>query len=339
MVIKKVLCFGELLLRLSPSSGGEWLRSHFMPVYLGGAELNVAHALARWQIPVAYFTSIPDHYLSKEILKELAASGIDTSRILLSGNRIGTYYIAQGADLKNAGVIYDRAGSSFAELKPGTIDWQKLLEGVDWLHFSAICPALTENSATICKEVVQAAKAKGITISVDLNYRSKLWQYGKEPIEIMPELVEYCSVLMGNLWSVEKMLGIKSPLEDSIGKCRDELVEAAGKSMLRIHQSYPAITDMAYTFRLDKTYFGVMQHGREMVVSKEFVLQNVLDKAGSGDCFMAGLIYGLTKNNSAQQIIDFASAAAVGKLYEIGDATRRTREEVLSLISNQQTIV
>jgi 2-dehydro-3-deoxygluconokinase len=335
--MKKVLCFGELLLRLSPAAGGEWLRKNSMPVYLGGAELNVAHALAKWNIPVAYFTSIPDHYLSREILQELSSKGIDISRVLLSGNRIGTYYIAQGSDLKNAGVIYDRAGSSFAELNPGTIDWQKLLEGIDWFHFSAICPALSNNAAIICKEVLQAAKTKGITVSVDLNYRSKLWQYGKEPMEIMPELVEYCSVLMGNLWSVEKMLGIESSLEDSIGKSSEELVEASGKTMLRIHQSFPAITDMAFTFRLDKSYFGVMQHGKEMVISKEFVLKQVLDKAGSGDCFMAGLIYGLTKNNPAQQVIDFASAAAVGKLSEIGDATQRTEEQVLALIGDAQT--
>lgn len=335
--MKKVLCFGELLLRLSPAAGGEWLRKNSMPVYLGGAELNVAHALAKWNIPVAYFTSIPYHYLSREILQELSSKGIDISRVLLSGNRIGTYYIAQGSDLKNAGVIYDRAGSSFAELNPGTIDWQKLLEGIDWFHFSAICPALSNNAAIICKEVLQAAKTKGITVSVDLNYRSKLWQYGKEPMEIMPELVEYCSVLMGNLWSVEKMLGIESSLEDSIGKSSEELVEASGKTMLRIHQSFPAITDMAFTFRLDKSYFGVMQHGKEMVISKEFVLKQVLDKAGSGDCFMAGLLYGLTKNNPAQQVIDFASAAAVGKLSEIGDATQRTEEQVLALIGDAQT--
>jgi 2-dehydro-3-deoxygluconokinase len=335
--MKKVLCFGELLLRLSPAAGGEWLRKNSMPVYLGGAELNVAHALAKWNIPVAYFTSIPDHYLSREILQELSSKGIDISRVLLSGNRIGTYYIAQGSDLKNAGVIYDRAGSSFAELKPGAINWKKLLEGIDWLHFSAICPALSENAAVICKEVLQAARTKGITVSVDLNYRSKLWQYGKEPIEIMPELVEYCSVLMGNLWSVEKMLGIASPLENSIGKSREELVEATGKTMLQIHQSYPSIKDMAFTFRLDESYFGVMQHGKEMIVSREFVLKQVLDKAGSGDCFMAGLIYGLRNNKPAQQVIDFASAAAVGKLSEIGDATQRTEEQILALIGDTPT--
>ena len=147
--MSRILCFGELLLRLSPQLGGEWLKHNSMPVFLGGAELNVARALANWQLPVVYSTALPDHYLSREIIAFLEQKQIDASRIQVAGNRIGTYYLPQGADLKSAGVIYDRAYSSFWELKRGQIDWDVVLQDVSWLHFSAISPALNENVADV----------------------------------------------------------------------------------------------------------------------------------------------------------------------------------------------
>src|SRR5205814_9248602 len=146
----------------------------------------------------------------------LAENNIDTSAIHVSGNRIGVYYLPQGADLKHAGVIYDRAYSSFAELRPGMINWDEALEGCSWFHFSAISPGLNESVVAVCKEALQAASSKGLTISVDLNYRSKLWKYGSDPITIMHELVYYCDVIMGNLWSAESLLGIRSSIIDSI---------------------------------------------------------------------------------------------------------------------------
>lgn len=323
-----VLCFGEILLRMSPVLNRQWIHHASIPVYVGGAELNAANALAKWNVPVKYCTAMPDHYLSHEMMDELQSKNIDVSAIHLSGNRIGVYYLPQGADLKNAGVIYDRAYSSFAELKPGMIDWNKALQGCSWFHFSAISPALNENAAAVCKEALQAASAKGLTISVDLNYRAKLWQYGKKPTAIMPELVEYCHVIMGNMWAVESLLGIPSPIESSAGKTNEELIEATGKSMLQLHKQYPKATSFAYTFRLEKNYWAVLQHGKEMAVSKKFVIGDIVDKVGSGDCFMAGLIYGLYHQHTPQHIINYAAAAAFGKLHELGDATRQTVEQV-----------
>lgn len=326
--MNKVFCFGEILLRMSPSLNGKWIHDAMMPVYVGGAELNVANALAKWNLPVKYGTAMPDNYLSKEIIEELQSKKIDVSAIYLSGNRIGGYYLPQGADLKNAGVIYDRAHSSFAELRPGMINWDKTLEDCSWFHFSAISPALNENAALVCKEALKAASAKGLTISVDLNYRAKLWQYGKQPQEIMPELVSYCHLIMGNIWAAESLLGIPSPIESSAGKTKEELVEAAGKSMLQLHKQYPQALSFAYTFRLEKDYWAVLQHGPEMAVSKQFLIGEVIDKVGSGDCFMAGLIYGMYQQNMPGEIINYAAAAAVGKLQEVGDATRQTIEQV-----------
>ncbi len=328
-----VFCFGELLLRMSPSLNRQWIRENTMPVYVGGAELNVATALAKWKVPVKYCTALPDNYLSNEIIEELEEKGIDTSTVYFSGNRIGTYYLPQGADLKNTGVIYDRAASSFAELSPGVIDWENVLDGCTWFHFSAISPALNKNAAAVCREALYYASQKGITISVDLNYRSKLWQYGMKPIQVMPELVNYCTVIMGNLWAAETLLGIDSPVESSTSKSKEELVDAAVNSMLALHQRYGQATSFAYTFRLDNEYWAVLQHGKEMAVSKEFAMGDVVDKVGSGDCFMGGLIYGLYNKHAAQEVIDFAAAAAFGKLKEKGDATNQTTEDVKKLLS------
>lgn len=329
-----VFCFGELLLRMSPVVGGQWLTKATMPVYIGGAELNVATALAKWNIPVKYGTALPDHYLSKEILADLQQKKIDTSSVEITGERIGTYYLPQGNDLKSAGVIYDRNHSAFAALKPGIINWDKALDDCSWFHFSAICPALNENIAAVCKEALQAATAKGLIISVDLNYRSKLWQYGKLPTQVMPELVKYCQVIMGNIWASEKLLDIEAPIKDSNGKIAEELIDAAGKSMLQLHHQYLNATAFAYTFRLENEYWALLQHGPERVTSLKFLINDVVDKAGSGDCFMAGMIYGLMQQHPPQQVIDFAASAAVGKLYETGDATQQSIEQINARLQN-----
>jgi 2-dehydro-3-deoxygluconokinase len=333
--MNKVFCFGELLLRMSPALNGRWMQDAQMPVYIGGAELNAATALANWNIPVRYCTALPNNDLSREITTALQHKYIDTSAIQFSGSRIGIYYLPQGADLKNAGVIYDRSGSSFAELKPGTINWDVALDGCTWFHFSAICPALNEQAAAVCKEAVQAASAKGLTVSVDLNYRARLWQYGKQPQPVMRELMPYCQVVMGNIWAAEQLLGIAAPVKESSGVPHEQLLEAAGTSMLQLHQTYPNITTMAYTFRLEDSYFGVLQHGPARAVSQTFLLTGVIDKAGSGDCFMAGLIYGLYQQHLPKTIIDFAAAAAVGKMKEKGDATRQTVEAVNNYLLTQ----
>ena len=150
--MSKIFCFGEILLRLSPELQGEWLRHNRMSAFIGGAELNVATALGKWEVPVMYASAMPDNYLSKEIIADIQQKGIDTSAFHFSGSRLGIYYLPQGADLKHAGVIYDRANSSFAELKPGMINWDQVLENVSWFHFSAISPAVSEDAAAVCEE-------------------------------------------------------------------------------------------------------------------------------------------------------------------------------------------
>lgn len=298
-----------------------WTSTNNMPVYIGGAELNVARALALWQHEVKYVTALPPHFVADDILASLAAEGIDTSQVKRCGDRIGLYYLPPDSDVKSAAVVYDRAQSSFAMLAPGSIDWEAALDGCDWLHLSAISPALQRNVFEVCLEAVTAASKKGIHISIDLNYRSRLWQYGVSPASIMPELVAHCDVVMGNLWAADQLLGIPSTIENSEGKSNDELIRAAEKSMQALQSAFPKAKHIAYTFRLMQQYFAVLYHDG-MVVSPIFALDKVVDKVGSGDCFMAGLIHGIRQQYSDSNIISFATAAAVNKMGESGDSTR-----------------
>jgi 2-dehydro-3-deoxygluconokinase len=301
-----------------------------MPVYIGGAELNVATALACWKVPVTYCTTLPENYLSKEIIRSIQERGIQTDRLFFSGERIGTYFLPQGADLKHAGVIYDRAGSSFWQLKPGQIDWDEQLEGITWFHFSAISPALNEHTAAVCLEAVMAARKKGITVSVDLNYRARLWQYGKLPGDIMPELVRYCDVVMGNLWAAEQMLGI--PIDEKIEANREAYLEQALHTSEALIRHYEQCTQVALTFRFDAEagvrYYASLYTGGSLFSSPERTAATIVDKVGTGDTFMAGLIYGSVQNLEAQERIDFAAAAAFNKFFEKGDATRSTIEDI-----------
>lgn len=326
--MKKVFCFGEILIRMSPANQGGWIKNASISSFLGGAELNVATALAHWDVPVQYCSALPDNDVSKEILAYLQEINIDTSPFIFSGNRIGLYFLPQGKDLKNAGVIYDRDNSSFSGLTPKSIDWDEQLKDADWFHFSAISPAINEHIATICMEALQAASRLGLKISVDLNYRSKLWKYGKRPSEIMNNLVSYCDVVMGNVWSANSLLDI--PLDDESLKndSKENLLVQNNSTAALIFKQFPKCKMLANTFRMDVEegvhYFAVLNERDKSFVSKDFYLPKVVDKAGSGDCFMAGLIFSEKSGFSSQKTVDFSSKAAIGKMLEKGDSTRQS---------------
>lgn len=328
----KVLNFGELLLRICPDGEGEWLTENKLPFYIGGAELNVATALALWGIPSAYFTALPDNFMSDQLIGVMKDKNIDVSRIYHGGDRIGLYYLPKGKDLKNAGVIYDRANSAFATLKPNSINWDQLFEGMDWFHFSAISPALNQDAADVCLEAVKEAYARKIKISVDLNYRAKLWQYGRQPFEIMPDLVKYVDLIMGNIWAAEQMLGIDVPSAIHHHNDKNVYLEQAKKTSAEIMRLYPNCKAVANTFRFDYEkgikYYTTLFHNGELQVSKEWVADKILDKVGSGDCFMAGLIYGFCKRNQPQEILEFATAAAFNKLFIPSDCTTTTVADI-----------
>jgi len=332
--MKKVLCLGEILLRLSPAANGQWLEQNHMPVFMGGAELNAATALAVWQHPVKYFTAMPDNALSKDIAAYLSKKNIDTSAVHYSGNRIGLYYLQQGTDMKNAGTVFDRAGSSFATLDTGIVNWNEVLEDVQWLHFSAIAPAVSASAAALCLEALQAASVKGIKISVDLNYRALLWKYGKDPKEVMKALMPYCNLVMGNIWAANTLLGIELD-ENLIGS--EQYAAHATKTANAIMQQYPACITVANTFRFDEgsgiRYFAALNEGNTQALSKTFRTASVIDKVGSGDCFMAGLIHSAQSGYSNEETINYAAAAAFGKLQEKGDTTSNSINSIKNIIA------
>ncbi|GGK85647.1 PfkB family carbohydrate kinase [Rufibacter glacialis] len=334
MATGKVLSFGELLLRISPDGEGQWLAENKLPFFVGGAELNVATALALWGVPSAYLTALPQNFVSEQLMGYLQERQIDTGPVVLQGDRIGLYYLPKGKDLKNAGVIYDRAGSAYAALTPSTLDWDAVFQGVSQFHFSAICPAINQNVADVCAEALQAAAARNIFISLDLNYRAKLWQYGKDPVAVMPTLAASCDLIMGNIWAANKMLGM--PLHEDLvdnPEDKEKLLRHATLSSEAILKEFPNCQTVAFTFRFDHgakgiRYFTTLYTQGKLHVSQEYVVDQILDKVGSGDCFMAGLLYGFYHEHSPQQTLEFATAAAFKKLFILSDATTSTVAEI-----------
>jgi len=332
----KVLSFGELLLRICPDSSGDWLANNSFPVYVGGAEANVAAALALWEIPSAYMTSVPDNYIAKQLVGYLDELHIDTTAVRYEGDRIGLYFLDKGKDLKNAGVIYDRNYSSFSELKVDKIDWDTVFEGVTWFHFSAICPAINQSVADVCEEALIAASAKNIKISIDLNYRAKLWKYGKEPIDILPALVNYCDLVMGNVWAAEKMLGI--PVPETLVEEHDKsaYLQQSQITSKAIMEQFPKCKHVANTFRFDQgngiQYYTTLYTDNQLFISTEYSAETIVGKVGSGDCFMAGLIYGFYKGLAPQETVDFATSAAFAKLFTDTDFNTTNIEDIKKVV-------
>lgn len=337
-----VLNFGELLFRVSLDGDKHWLKENNVPFFIGGAELNVATALSLWGVPTQYFTALPANDMSAQTASFLNDKGIATPHIYSHGSRVGLYFLTKGADLKNNSLIYDRAGSAFSELRPGMIDWDQVLDGVTWFNFSAICPAISQNVADVCEEALIAASRKNITISIDLNYRAKLWQYGQQPHEVVPLLAKYCDLIMGNIWAAEKMLGIPVPSDLHPHASKSEYLEASLKTSQQVMTTYPKCKVVANTFRFDANeginyYTSLYTEGR-LYNSAEYAHHAIINKVGSGDCFMAGLIYGFYSQHTPDQILEFATLSAFDKLFIEGDTTNKTVEEIKNRLNESTSV-
>ncbi|MCA5004482.1 sugar kinase [Sphingobacterium bovistauri] len=322
---KRVLCFGELLLRLQSTSDSFFEKDkNTLKIYTGGSEANVAVTLGQLGIPTSYFSAIPQNALSNEIEQILETNYVDITKILHQGERIGSYYLLSANGLTNGEVIYDRNFSAFSNLKISDIDWDNLFDGIDWIHFTAISPALNQQLADLTLFALEQATKKGITISVDLNYRSKLWQYGKNPIDIMPNLIQYVDVVMGNIWAANKMLGTTIDESFSRSTSKDEYIAFANQTAEVLFTKFPKVKHVANTYRFmdnptHNLFYGTYHNRNTHTYSQPRETNEVIDRIGSGDAFMGGLIYALLHDLSAQQIIDTATAAGFEKLFVEGD--------------------
>jgi 2-dehydro-3-deoxygluconokinase len=295
-----------------------------LKIYPGGSEANVAAALAQLKIPTRYVTAMPRNPMTLEINQILTDYGVDTSRILFQGDRLGSYILLSANGLSKGEVIYDRKYSSFSQIQVGSIDWESVFDNITWLHFTALTPSLNHTLAEVCLEALKFASKKGIKISVDLNYRSKLWQYGKEPIDIMPELIKYVDVIMGNIWAANKMLGTKIKAHFNNNTPKEKYFAHAKEISKEIFANYPKCKHIANTFRfmenedhnlLYATYHTNFNH----FISKSYETTSLIDRIGSGDAFMAGLIAGISSEQPEDQVIDFATKMGFDKLFIKGD--------------------
>jgi 2-dehydro-3-deoxygluconokinase len=329
-----ILSFGEIILRLIPHLDQTWIKESKIECFVGGAELNVSFALSKWQLQTAYFTALPDNYMADEIIEYLQNHKINTSKIIKREGRLSTYYIPKGGDLKATGVIYDRSYSSLALLSEDEINFNQVFEGITWFHLSAICPALNESTAKLSLRLVEEASKRNITVSIDYNYRAKLWQYGKAPHDIMYKISQHCDVIMGNIWAMKSLVNI--PLNEEAIEKKDYF-EATKTCSNLMCAAFPKLKYLAFTYRFDQdpnnaTYAGMLYHNGIIHSSNTLMINEVNDKVGSGDCFMSGLIYGIYNNWSPNDIINFSAKAAVNKLREYGDHTNTEVEQILNTI-------
>ena len=321
----QILTFGEVLYRLQSLSesifeGG----NNRLKIFPGGSEANVAVGLAQMGDQVQFYSAFPENTLAKELLESIQHLGVDCSKAIRIGDRIGSYILLSANGLSSGEVVYDRKYSSFSLLKPEDIDFDLLFQDVDWFHWSALTPALSEEMAFLMETVLKEADQRGITISVDLNFRSKLWKYGKEPIEIMPDLVAYCDVIMGNIWAAQNMLD--SPVEIGLNRqtTKEIYFNSSQISAKHIFEAFPKAKHIANTFRFmdhpkHNLFYGTYHNRTEDSISATFETEAVVDRIGSGDAFMAGLIHALRQGMPAQETIDFATGAGYQKLFVEGD--------------------
>lgn len=320
----RIAVFGEFLLRVSTQTGHFINASEGISIYAGGSEANVASSLACMHAQVSYISCVPDNQLANQALNSLKERGVNISQCRFAGGRLGLYFLLSANGLSKGEVVYDRKYSSFSALKTGDIDWDNVLEGHNWFHWTALTPALNENMIAVCEEALQAAKKKGLIISVDLNYRNRLWNYGKSPIDVMPSLVDYCDVIMGNIWAANTMLGTSVDPDLDRNTTKETYVEHANQSAQEVFKRFENCKHIAYTFRFmdnpsHNLFYGTYHTQKGHYVSQTLETNEVIDRIGSGDAFMGGLIRALTTGKENQEVIDIATSAGFKKLFVKGD--------------------
>jgi 2-dehydro-3-deoxygluconokinase len=317
-----IVAFGEIMLRLSPPGYSRFVQARSFDAIYGGGEANVAATLANFGLPVEYVTRLPPNDIGDACLNYLRQYGIGTRFVARGGDRLGIYYLEMGSAQRGSKVIYDRAGSSLATVKPGMIDWRAVFASSAWFHWTGITPAISEGAAQTCLEAVQTAKEMGLTVSCDLNYRRKLWRWGKAPSEVMPELVGLSDVAIGNEEDADKVFGIQAPEVDvTAGR-----VEATAYRYVceELASRFPNLQAIAITLRgslsaSHNTWSAVLWRDGTLHTGPMYDIEPIVDRVGGGDSFCGGLIYGLRTYGDDQKALEFAIAASCLKHSVWGD--------------------
>ena len=327
----KIVTFGEQMLRLAPNGYYRFFQNDQMQATFGGGEANVAVSLANYGMEASFVTKLPAHAIGQGAVDSLRQFGVDTSKIVRGGDRVGIYYLEKGASQRGSVCIYDRAHSAIQEADPSEFDWDAIFEGADWFHFTGITPALGPNMVECCKQACIAAKKHGVKISCDLNYRGKLWTR-EQARAAMTELCQYVDVCISNEEDAKDVFGIEAENTDIYGgKLNHEGYKSVAKQLAdKFGFEKVAITLRTSISASDNDWAGMLYDGKDYCFSKSYHL-HIVDRVGGGDSFGGGLIYALLSGKDTQAAVEFAVAASALKHSVEGDYNRVSVSEVEKL--------
>jgi len=314
------------MMRLSTPGNARFTQATNFNILYAGSEANVAASLALFGLRAAHVTRFPDNDLGIAATQTLKKLGVDTSYILYGPQRMGLYFLENGSMQRSSRIVYDRFDSAFAHIKPGSINWDEVFKDASWFHWTGITPAISQGAADICLEALQMAKKKGLTISGDINYRRNLWQYGKTALDVMPALIEYTNIVVAGVADMENCAKISG----------DTFEKACENFMKR----FPNVKKITTTLRdsissSHNKLSAVLWNGKTLLHSKEYDLTHIVDRVGSGDAYMAGLIYGLITEQTDLQALEFAVAAGAWKHSVEGDVNIAIVTEIESLVKGE----
>lgn len=337
----RIVTFGEIMMRLSPPDHQLISQARSFDVVYGGGESNVAVSLAHFGMETAFVTRLPSNPIGKSCRNYLRQFGVETKQIIWGGSRLGIYFLEHGAGHRGSNVVYDRGLSALAEIKPGMVDWDEVFDDASWFHWTGITPAISEGAAAACIEAVEKAKKNGLTVSCDLNYRSKLWKWGKEPGEVMPELLRNTDIAIGNEEDAEKVFSISAPhTEVTSGQLDAEAYRVVCKELT---ERFPNLETIAITLRGSKsashnTWGAVMWQAGKLIIGPTYDIIPIVDRVGGGDSFVAGLIYGLNQYaTDPTRALEFAVAASALKHSIFGDFNLVGVEDVEKLAGGDRS--
>jgi 2-dehydro-3-deoxygluconokinase len=326
--LMKVVTFGEVMMRLSPPRHLRLNQAQGFDAFFGGSEANVAASLAAFGIQTEHVTRFPESDLGKAATRSLRSLNVGTSHIIYGPERMGLYFLESGAIQRPSRIIYDRFDSAFAHITSGMIDWDKVLNSASWLHWTGITPAISQGSATVCLDALYTAKKKGLIVSGDINYRRNLWQYGKSARDVMPELISLTDHVVAGAADIQNCTGIAA----------DEFVSGAAKLI----SAFPNVLSVATTNRTslsashNEICANIYLRGHQYQ-SASYSLSPIVDRIGTGDAFMGGLIYGWLMKMDPQDILEFAAAACAWKHSVEGDVNIASAGEIESLMKGENT--